>query len=149
MLFDILKDNWLTARKAAISDKTFTIKANLLGTVKAEIERIAKDDGQRAITEEDCIATIKKFIKNCDLTIDALVKDGKEAILPRREKNILEDFLPKQMTKADLVSACMYAEINGGAKTMGDYMKFFKENYSGRYDGKLASEVVRECLSKG
>jgi len=151
MFLEIHK-NWLTARKIAITDKTFSVKANLLGLLKAEIERKAKDDGCRAITDADCIAVLKKFINNCDVTIDALVKNGKEAILPRREKNILENFLPKQLTREEIKVIILdyiayIKNCYSNPTNLGEIMKYMKQEHDGRYDGKLVSEVAKECLT--
>jgi len=142
-----IKKNWVAARKLAIEDPAFRIKANLLGTLIGEIEKKAKDDGQRAITDEDCISTIKKFIKNTEETIKIMEEQKSEPILQMRELNILKDFLPKQLTVEELKEQVEFFLFNGGGANMGAIMKFLKEQHAGLYDGKLASEVIKEVLT--
>lgn len=149
MIHDI-KKNWVEARKlVAKGELGFSVKANLLGTLIGEIEMVAKNDGQRAITDADCIAKIKAFLKGIATTIEAKEGLGNEAILQFREKNILEDFLPKQMTDKELMTAIdvICSEVDACTqRDMGKVMGALKKQYDGMYDGKLASFLVKEFL---
>ena len=83
---------------------------------------------------------IKKFIKNLDETILANLKlPNTNTALLDREKEILEVYLPKQLSKEELTE--IIKSLN--TKNMGDIMKNLKENHAGLYDGKMASEIVK------
>lgn len=115
-----------------------TIKANLLSTLYAEIFTQSKSG--KEMTEEDEIKIIRKFIKNADETLSfGVTEDAKKKL--EEEKNILEAYLPKQLTKDEIDT--IVSKLVSEGKGMKDIMPFFKENYSGRYDGKTVSEAVK------
>jgi hypothetical protein len=126
-LIDKIRENQLAARKARD-----TIPAFLLTTLLGEVGIVAKNAGRTDATDEEVIATIKKFIKN-----NESIPDGARNVTHDAELHILEAYLPKQLTREDLVA--LKHVMNPANK--GEWMKFLKENYAGRYDGKLASEV--------
>ncbi len=115
-----------------------TVKANLLSTLYAEIFTQSKSG--KEMTEEDEIKIIRKFIKNADETLSYNVGDETKKKL-EEEKQILEAYLPKQMTK-DEIDTIVHKLVSEG-KTMKEIMPFFKENFSGRYDGRVVSEAVK------
>ena len=119
-----------------------TVKANLLSTLYAEIFTQSKSG--KEMTEDDEIKIIRKFIKNADETLSYQVSDDTKKKL-EEEKQILEGYLPKQMSK-DEIDTVVDKLISEG-KTMKDIMPFFKENYNGRYDGRAVSEAVKAKTS--
>jgi uncharacterized protein len=119
-----------------------TVKANLLSTLYAEIFTQSKSG--KEMTEEDEIKIIRKFIKNADETLSFGVNDDVKKKL-EEEKTILEAYLPKQLSK-DEIDTIVSKMVSEG-KSMKDIMPFFKENYSGRYDGRAVSEAVKAKTS--
>jgi uncharacterized protein YqeY len=66
-----------------------------------------------------------------------------------RELSVLLEFLPSQLTRQEIneLVARVIAECGAqGAKDMGRVMKGLMPHVSGRADGKLVSEVVKELL---
>jgi len=66
------------------------------------------------------------------------------------EVSILETYLPKQLTEeqlSGLISALVYNN-NYTIKDMGKIMAELKSKYSGQYDGKLASTIIKSQLGK-
>ncbi len=94
----------------------------------------------KEMTEEDEIRIIKKFIKNIDETLGLDIPDEQKTKY-KAEKQILESYLPSQLSK-DEIEKIVSEQFSRG-KIMKDIMGYFKENYSGRYDGKTVSEIVR------
>jgi uncharacterized protein YqeY len=114
------------------------LKANLLSTLYAEIFTLSKSG--KELTEEDEIRIIKKFIKNTDETLAFEIPEEQKAKY-KAEKEILESYLPSQLSKEEIEKAV--TEMLSQGKVMKDIMGYFKENYSGRYDGKTVNEIVR------
>jgi uncharacterized protein YqeY len=114
------------------------LKANLLSTLFAEIFTLSKSGNE--LTEDDELRVIKKFIKNIDETLALEITEDKKSSL-NSEKEILESYLPKQLSR-DEVEKIVDEMISQG-KVMKDIMAYFKENYTGRYDGRTVSEIVR------
>lgn len=115
-----------------------TLKANLLSTLYAEIFTLSKSG--KELTEEDEIRIIRKFIKNTDETLAFdITPEAKEKLLA--EKKILEAYLPSQLSIEEIEK--IVGEMTAEGKTIKEIMPFFKENYSGRYDGRAVSEAIK------
>lgn len=114
------------------------LRANLLSTLYAEIFTLSKSG--KELTEDDEIRVIKKFIKNIDETLALEITEEKKSSL-NSEKEILESYLPKQMSREETEK--IVDEMISQGKVMKDIMAYFKENYMGRYDGRTVSEIVR------
>ena len=114
------------------------LKGNLLSTLYAEIFTLSKSG--KELTEDDEIKIIKKFIKNIDETLSLEITDEQKSKL-NSEKEILETYLPKQLSKEETEKIVDEMLLQG--KVMKDIMAFFKENYTGRYDGRTVSEIIR------
>jgi hypothetical protein len=61
-----------------------------------------------------------------------------------KEKAILERYMPQQMSVEALEAAVKAIAAELGSNQIGPVMAKLKEKYSGQYDGKLASELVRK-----
>ena len=141
-----IKSDQLAARKEQMA-----VKSALLTTLIGESEMIGKNAGNRETTDTEVVAVIKKFIKNIDETLGHL-KDFPASYDYTRgvlEKQILEEYLPKQLTEAELRVAIFDVianrlENSGIAVNKGTVMKELKNGYAGQYDGKLASAIVSE-----
>jgi uncharacterized protein len=144
-LLEQIKEKQLTARKAQDD-----IAKSLLTTLVAEATVPGKNNGNRESTDEEVIAVIKKFIKGVNETLDALKfsSDGR-VLVAHKEKEILEQFLPAQLTEEQL------REIIGGIivglgeknpKLMGKVLSLVKEKYNGQYDGSIAAKLTKELL---
>lgn len=114
------------------------LKANLLSTLYAEIFTLSKSG--KELTEEDEIRIIKKFIKNADETLALEIPEDRKSKY-KTEKKILESYLPQQLTREEIEKTV--GDLLSAGKVMKDIMGYFKENYSGRYDGKTVNEIVR------
>lgn len=133
-LIEQIRQKQIEARKAR------SVDASLLTTLLGEAEMVGKNAGNRAPTDEEVVTVIKKFIKNIDETLEAMKfsSDGKVIDLIN-EKKTLEQFLPKQLDEDTL------RMITKNCKDLPDFMRYLKQEYAGRYDGKLASAIAKEA----
>jgi uncharacterized protein len=134
-LLEQIKNNQIAARK--LGDKT---AASLLTTLLGEASAIGKNAGNRETTDDEVVSVIKKFIKNINETVTALVSRNEDASTYIAEREILERYLPQQLNEAQLF------KLAASQESMPAFMKFLKENYAGQYDGKLASTVAKSCF---
>lgn len=139
MLIDVLKKDRIQAMK----DKE-TAKKDLLGVLIGDATKEAKQPEDAKV-----VAMVKKFIKNSEETLAVCVRVGNSIgeTAARAEINILEAYLPKQLTIEGLRTAVKYAVEFNNATDMGSVMKYLKDNHEGRYDGKLASQMAKEILN--
>jgi uncharacterized protein YqeY len=135
-LMERIRADQLQARKA--KDET---AIGLLTALKGEADRVGKDAGNRETTEEEAIAMVQKFLKNARETMGLAPSDKIAA-----EIKILEAYLPQQMSQDELREVVLVIRRENPSANMGIVMKHLKDNYGGRYDGKVASQVVKDAL---
>ena len=119
-----------------------TLKANLLSTLYGEMFTQSKSG--KEFTGEDELKIIRKFMKNADETLKFDISPEAAEKL-HAEKKILEAYLPSQLPD-DEIEGIVSKMITEG-KTVKEIMPFFKENYSGRYDGRKVSDAVKKISS--
>lgn len=146
-LLQQIKNDQLTARK-----NREAIKASLLTTLIGEAANIGKNDGNRETTDAEVVAVVKKFVKGLDeiITVAITYTDKDKAEQSIAEKAILQVYLPKQMTEAELSVAIADIKTEVGAtnpKDMGKVMAALKAKFEGQYDGKQASVLIKAALS--
>lgn len=102
----------------------------LINTIIGELDRVTKDP-----SEDQIIKVINKMYKsNEEVTQTEDIKV---------EQEFLNSLLPKMMTTEEITNIVNSLDL----KSIGDYMKHFKENYTGRYDGKELSKIVKEKIN--
>lgn len=144
-LLQNIKDTSLIARKARMSGD-----AALYSTLLGEIESVSKG-GKGEVDDAAVVAIIKKFVKNIDLVLTVVDSAKLDYAVALHEKDLLERFLPKQMTDAELKAVVL--EIKAGVLAtgaeladMGGIMKILKARYEGQYDGKSAAGIIKGVL---
>jgi uncharacterized protein YqeY len=156
-LIDEIKRDQLIARKSKNG-----VAATLLTTLIGEATQIGKNKGNRESTDSEVVSVVQKFVKNINETITALSapnhKHTPESLDSNRmkisvldtEKEILAAYLPKQLTKDQMVATInqLIAEgvIAREMKSKGLVMKHFKDNFTGQYDGSVLAISVDESL---
>lgn len=131
MMIDKIKAAALEARK-----NRDEVRSSLFVTLTSDIEMIGKN-GNRVVTDTDCIATIKKYLKGI-AEILKVRPDDERALL---EKSFLEDFLPKQLSEDELTA--IMQSFSESAKNMGEMLKLLKASHDGQYDGATASRIAK------
>ena len=137
-MYNVIKAKFLEVRKAK---DTNAIKT--LSTLIGAIDMIAKNK-QIEVTNEIVFDAIVKMLKGVNETIP-LVQDKIKLDALNNEKTLLESFMPKQMTEAELEA--VIAEI---AKTLdvsnksfvGQVMKELKTKFCNQYDSKIANNLI-------
>ena len=137
-MYNVIKVKFLEVRKAK---DTNAIKT--LSTLIGAIDLIAKNK-QIEVTNEIVFDAIVKMLKGVNETIP-LVQDKIKLDALNNEKTLLESFMPKQMTEAELEAAI--AEI---VKTLdvsnksfvGQVMKELKTKFCNQYDSKVANILI-------
>lgn len=138
-LLQQIKTDQLKCRRAHI-----TYQAETLTTLYSEAAMIGKDDGNRETTDVEVIAIAKKFIKNIDETLKVCPADRTHGLMA--ERKLIEMYLPQQLSEDELkalISDIVEAKSLNLPKDMGQVMKALSEAFTGQYDGKTASILVR------
>ena len=106
---------------------------------------------KRELNDQEIVEVIAYLCKQRRESIRLFGEAGRQDLVEKeeRELGVLLDFLPQQLSREE-VSALVetvIAECGAqGGKDMGRVMKALMPHVSGRADGKLVSDVVREKL---
>jgi hypothetical protein len=113
-----------------------TVVKNLLSVVKGEIQTIEKNTGVENMSDEDVLKILTKTSKS----LKEMVATGNEQA--KEELAIIESYLPKQMSKDEVV-AKVTELVNSGVTQIGAIMKEFASLPA---DKKLVSETIKEIV---
>jgi uncharacterized protein len=121
--------------KTAMKEKN-TKAVSILRVLKAELDRSEQGPkGKVEITQGILTSIVKKMIEGI-----------KETTNDQTEITILDLYLPKQLTEADMLTKINELKAGGIEANLGAYMKAFKVDYEGQYDAKVLSNLVKSAL---
>jgi uncharacterized protein YqeY len=145
MLIEKLRGDMIAARKGDDA-----VAKSLMVTLYSEAAMVGKNKRNGDTTDEEAIAVIKKFAANAEETRRLLDERGQDTSVQAREIRILEGYLPSQLDRAGLdavIRMIIHDMKLEGPKAMGSVMAELKRGYSGRYDGKMASDLTKVALA--
>ncbi|WP_229067718.1 GatB/YqeY domain-containing protein [Actinoplanes sp. DH11] len=145
-LKDRLNDDLHTAMKARDELTTSTLRMALSAVRNAEVA----GDAARALTDDEVLAVLTKEAKKRREAATAFSGAGRteQAAKETAEGEVLDRYLPKQLTDAEiteLVSQALAAGGFTGKAQMGPAMKAAQAAVAGRAEGgRVAAEVRRQ-----
>jgi len=109
-------------------------------------------DLKRELGDVEFLQLLSSMVKQRKDSIEQFEKGGRMDLVEkeRAELRVIEEFLPAQLSEADLEAAIMEAIREAGAmsaRDMGKVMKVLMPRLTGRADGKTVGEKVRARLS--
>ena len=125
-----------------------------LRAIKAEIIKAKTDPGAGGVIDE---ATEQKFLqkmmKQRKDSLEIFEKQGRAdlAIKEKEEMEVIERFLPKQLSETEIRAAVAKIITETGAASpadMGKVMGVASKQLAGLADGKTISAIVKELLNK-
>jgi uncharacterized protein YqeY len=144
-----LEDDVRTALKAGDKERVSTLRM-LLAEVKNEALK-----GTAEVGEEAFVGLVRKAIKRRQEATALYRQGGRPELADKEEREavVLEDYLPQQVSEAEIRAAVdAWLESPGvdraaGPALMGAAMKALKERFGASADGATLSRVVRESLA--
>lgn len=113
----------------------------------------ARGLGKERATDDEILQLLQKMIKQRNDSIEQFDKAGRTDLSTqeREEKEIIEAYLPQQMSADEVRAAAKAAVAAVGAasvKDMGKVMTELKGKYAGKMDFAKANAVVKELLTQ-
>lgn len=138
-----------SSMKSKESERVLTLRTIISAKKDKEIEKRTQD--KKDITDEDMISILNKMMKQRKESIEMYSKANRSDLVDKEnfEINILEEFLPSQLTEQEIEKVCSETIANLGASTlkdMGKVMQKLKEQYLGKMDFSLAGKLLKEKL---
>lgn len=137
MLIDTIRAD----RPVAMKERD-ELRRNLLGTLYAAATRESRTPDDAAV-----VRTIRAFVKALDETIAALGE--RDGTAQRREKAILEAYLPQMLDEASLrasIAAIVETLPERSPRAIGQVMVAPKSCHSDLIDMKRANAIARQML---
>ena len=125
-----------------------------LRAIKAEIIKAKTEPGAGGnITAEKEVAMLQKMMKQRRDSLEIYQQQGRSDLAQKEQEEmaVIERFLPKQLTEAELRTELQAVIAETGAASpadMGKVMGLASKKLAGRADGKTISAMVKELLAK-
>ena len=130
-----------------------TLKSSVLSFLRAGLMNAAIEKKKKNLDDNDCIAVIKKQIKQRQESIEQFQKGNRQDLADKeiKELGILKVYLPEELSTDEvkkIIEEAVLSTAASGMKDLGRVMKEVTAKIAGRADSKLVSDLVRERLSK-
>lgn len=136
------------AVKSAMKERD-RVKADAIRSVLAAIQYEEMQKKVDDLPADAIIAVLQREVKKRKEEIEFAEKASRNDVIEKvnLELKVIETFLPKQLSRDELVKVVTELKGKIANVNMGLVMKELQGSYGGQYDGKMASEVVKQVLS--
>lgn len=150
MLRDQINNSLKDAMKSGEKLKLSTLRLVNAAIKNADIE--ARGGGKPPLDDTALLGLLQKMIKQRQESVELYEKGGRAELAAgeRGEIEIIQGFLPKQMSDAEVDAAIKAAIAETGAasvKDMGKVIGVLRGKYAGQMDFGKASGLVKTALS--
>ncbi len=145
-----IEDKLNEALKA--KDKNTYPTLRLIVSAIKDAEIAVRSKGQKEIKDPDIIGILKKMIKQRNESCEVYKKAGRTELLESETKeiNVINIFLPKQLSDDETKKICEDVIKSTGAssmKDMGKVMGELKSKYSETLDFSKVSKIIKGLLN--
>ena len=146
-----LQDDLKAALRAGDARRKSVIRMALAAITNAEIEK-GRRSGQTELDQDELVAVLQKQAKQRRETIEELEGMDRPDLLAaeKEELVILEEYLPEQLSREEIIEEArkVIEEVGAtGMRDMGPVVGRLMSKRKGRADGHTVNEVVRELLT--
>lgn len=114
--------------------------------VISEIDRVGKNSGNRATTEDEAVRVVQKLVSTLRDNLSYQLTEADESNT-RLQIQILESVLPQMLTQeqtADSIRVIMTGKTRDNMPAKGDVMKLLRAQHGALIDLKLAGNIMKE-----
>jgi uncharacterized protein YqeY len=148
-----LEQNIMAEMKDAMKSKNEAVLRSLRA-IKAEIIKAKTEPGAGGqISEDTELKMLQKMVKQRKDSLEIFQQQNRTDLAQKEQEEIavIEKFLPKQLSDAEIKEALskIIAEVGATSPAdMGKVMGVATRQLAGKADGKAISAAVKELLSK-
>ena len=145
-----IEDKLNEALKA--KDKNTYPTLRLIVSAIKDAEIAGRSKGQKEVKDSDITAILKKMIKQRNESCEVYKKAGRTELLESETKeiNVINTFLPKQLSEDETKKICEEAIKSVGAssmKDMGKVMGVLKSKHADTLDFSKVSGIIKGLLN--
>jgi uncharacterized protein YqeY len=146
---EAISEGYKTAMKARDARRTATLRSINAAIKDKDIAN--RGEGKPPLTNDEILPLLQKMVKQREESLAIYVQAGRNdlATVEKEEIDILNEFLPKALTEAEIEAAIKAAITKTGAaggKDMGKVIASLKADFPGRIDFGKASGKVKAAL---
>ncbi len=128
------------------------VRLSALRSVKAAILNEKSNGAHHELTDADVVTIIQKLVKQRKEAADIYVEAGRAELAEKEnsEREVLEEFVPKQLTEDEIKENVRSIIAETGAasmKDMGKVMGLATQRMKGVADGRVISAIVKGLLA--
>lgn len=123
-----------------------------LRAIKSQILLAETSGSDKAITQADEIAILKRLVKQRKESGDIFAKEGRKELAEKEfvEMAVIEEYLPQMLSDEEVEAEVkkIIQELGANSmKDMGKVMGAASKKFAGRADNKLVSSLVKQLLA--
>ena len=147
---EAISEGYKTAMKARDQRRIATLRS--INAAIKDKDIAARGEGKGPLGNDEILVLLQKMVKQREESFAIYMQAGRDdlATVEKEEIDILNEFLPKGLTEAEIEDAIKAAIAKTGAaggKDMGKVIASLKADYPGRIDFGKASGKVKALLS--
>ena len=145
-----LRERLVEEMKSAMKNKE-VLKLSVIRMVRSVLKN-KEIEQKKELDDQEITEVISTLVKQRRESIKLFQEAGRNELVQKEETELgfLLEFLPKQLERNEIIEIVAKA-INDsgahGAKDIGKVMKIIIPHVSGRADGRVVNEIVKEKLS--
>lgn len=134
------------AMKARDMPRVYVLRGLLTAAKNLKVERRGAE-----LAEADLVGIVRKEIRQRDEAAEFATKAGRADAVAQNhaERTMLEAYVPAQLDAAALETVVRGLVQSLPSPAIGSVMAALREQHAGKFDGKLASEIVKRVLAGG
>jgi len=142
-----MKAKLLAEMKDAMKAKN-KIRVDTIRGILSAIQYELMEKKVEELNPEQSLAIVQREIKKRREEVDFANQAKRTDLIEKLNQEIatLEEFLPKQLSTAELEKIILGLKETQPGINMSGAMKVLKDTYAGQYDGKAASDIAKRVL---
>lgn len=137
----------ITAMKAKDEKSLRALRALKSALLLAATASGAKDN----VSDDEAIKLFQKLAKQRKESMEIFIQNGRTELAQteQEELEVIERYLPKQLTEAEIITELQQLITNAGATSAADFgrvMPLAMKHFAGRADGKVIGGLVKQLL---
>ncbi len=147
-----LNENLKKAIKAQDKPRISTLRL-INAAIKDRDIAVRSEENTEGVSEQEILVILSNMVKQRKQSITQYEEGGRIELAEREreEINIIEDFLPTQLTEEETsleINKILAANEDYNIRDIGKVMTELKNNFNGRMDFAKASSIVKALLAK-
>lgn len=140
-----LTEELARAMKAREMPRVYVLRGLLAAVKNLKVEKRGAP-----LADSDLVQLVRREIRKREEAEEFAARAGRTELVAenRREREMLEAFVPAPLDVAQLEDAIRAIASQPTSRSLGAVMAALRERFAGRFDGRQASDIARRVLAE-